>query len=247
MLALVLVLGSGSMAFAAEEQGANIAPDVQTGAEIENAVKLDTNRQNEEYFVTGNELVKLTFQKPEMRTRMTRQVDEREGAVYDQVAEMDVIVRKADISEEEKTELLSGKAAAASTHLTRSDQDYSDAGHIRLTLKVTYTKPKFSDGNSGLHLCKVTSTWARVGGTAEGVAPKTSELTWYANGEKYVNGKFSGYTGSLGTTKKYTTPTVTNVQLMPENTAMLLAMGGAEVGFDMNCSRGVTLHCGMKW
>ena len=73
----------------------------------------------------------------------------------------------------------------------------------------------------------------------EGVVPQTSSLYWTATGDIYTNGEFAKR-GKVGTTINYSTPTFSNVSMMPSNQTIDPVTAGVE--YTLNCTRGVTIY-----
>lgn len=146
------------------------------------------------------------------------------------------------ISEEEKTVF---RSRPSTGWLIRSDQAMNSMKHIRITFKVEYKDNSDQIFTDGYYLCfkSATGSWERIG-PYEGVNPETSELHWRATG-KIFNELGALRSGTLGFTRKYNTPSFTNVKMMDDGYYVDAICAGAL--YTVYCTRGISIECSLPF
>lgn len=150
--------------------------------------------------------------------------------VFERDAVVETNISKINLTDEEKANI-ENEPILRSGSLTRTDQNRDNMGTCTASLKVTYSKP-----SGRLHLCKATGS--ATTSTSEGVRAQSSNLSYNAVGDRYINGVWSDKQDS-GFSRNYSTPGFSNVQLMAESVSYDVHTAG--VSYTVYCSRGVTV------
>ncbi len=208
-----------------------------------NVKELDVFGSKDTFFLDNNDLFVIERSQPRINMQVTRNTLNQEIALC---ATTDIKAYKTTLTENEKNELSNSETITPlSGPLTSTKQEQNLMGNIRATLTVTYGRPVYG-GYQTLHLCKATGTYQNLMPPPnEGVSAQTSTLAYYATGKRFINGVQETNT-TIGYTKNYSSPTFSNVQLMPENVSMYL-YEGANVDYTLYCTRGVTIEVYMPF
>lgn len=183
---------------------------------------------NTSYYLEGDRLLKVVTDAPEA-VSMCSAIQSTDGTLTTS-AEIDIKFYESDPLTEEEIALL-----RAGT-LTASNEATNPMGNVKAKLSVNYSYP-YMNKPSLLRLISATSSYTMLI-SGEGVVPQTSSLYWNAEGDIYTNGEFTKR-GMIGTTTNYSTPTFSNVALMPSTQTIDPLVAG--VIYTLNCTRGIKI------
>ncbi|MGN1141286.1 MAG: hypothetical protein ACI4TF_08790 [Oliverpabstia sp.] len=199
---------------------------------------------NTQYYLDDNELIKVELIECEPYTNLRKQYIRPNISEYKKDKELLVKCSYMNITQKDIAVL--SNPSTRSLWLTRTDEAMNSMGNIKAKLSVVYrdTDGGFSDGTSELSLKWATGSWTRIG-AVEGVYPETSELYYNVQGTIYdANGEFVK-NGSMGKTKKFSSPTFSNVALMNGYTAKNIVAAG--VSYTIHCTRSVNITVYMQF
>lgn len=184
---------------------------------------------NTSYYLEGDRLLKVVTDAPEA-VSMCSAMQSPDGTLTTS-AEIDIKFYESDpLTEEEIALLRAGE-------LTASNEATNPMGNVRANLSVKYSYP-YMNKPALLRLISATSSYTMLI-SGEGVVPQTSSLYWNAEGDIYTNGSFTKR-GVIGNTINYSTPTFSNVAIMPSNQTIDPIVAGVE--YTLNCTRGITIY-----
>lgn len=209
----------------------------------EKAVFLCAEDRNK-YYIAGDSLIKLELVEEIPVVKQVRQNSLIKSSELIKEKNVNIKLSSTYIDEKDKNNLLNPQTRAG--WLTRTDESMNVMGNIRAKLSVVYTdnsNEELSDGYD-LTLKSATGTWSRAG-AIEGVYPQTSELYYGVTGSIYDSSGNFIKNGFEGFTKKFSTPTFTNISLMGGKSAQFVVSAG--VNYTIHCTRGVTVTVNMQF
>lgn len=217
--------------------------NVRIVANSDGIKKINVIGSKNTYFLDGNEL--FAIEASPVNANM-QPLSETDSESLNTIV-TDIKVYKTKLTKDERDALRDAAIVTPmSGPLTNTMQAQNLMGHIRATLSVSYGRPIYG-GVQTLHLCKATGTFVYlIPPSSEGVAARTSQLFYSAIGRRYINGVEENVV-QIGLTENYSTPTFSNVQLMPENTSMDLEYGLTGVIYTLYATRGVTIEVNMPF
>lgn len=241
ILGVLLIIGMSAPTYAAADGQPNGSATIST--KMVGVEQLDVVGSNDTFFLDGNDLFVIE----------TVPVEETIHHVspfsLESTKEVtaDIKVYKTTLTDEEAGALNDFNVITPmSGPLTNTKQEQNAMGNIRATLSVSFDRPIYN-GRQTLHLCKASGSFVNLMPPPnEGVKAETSQLYYFSQGKRYLNG-VEDINTTLGFTNNYTTPTFTNIQLMPENTSMVTFFGGTGVTYTLYCTRSVTIVVGMEF
>lgn len=181
------------------------------------------------YYLEGDKLLKVVTNVPKA-VSMRNAIQNADGTLTTS-AEIDIEFYESDsLTKEEIASLRAGE-------MTASSEATNPMGNVRATLSVKYSYPYMAKP-ALLRMISATSSYTMLI-AGEGVVPQTSSLYWRAEGDIYTNGEFTRR-GSISDTIDYSTPTFSNVSLMPSNQTIDPVTAGVE--YTLNCTRGITIY-----
>ncbi|MDO4490139.1 MAG: hypothetical protein Q4B85_03595 [Lachnospiraceae bacterium] len=186
---------------------------------------LISQEDNCKYFLENSKIIKLEEVKRDVENR-TIYIEEEgtQGKIVTNIVEI-AVYESARLTDREIGLLRAGE-------LVSSNQAMNSMGNVRITLSIRY-----SGTGINFRLISASSSY-EILNSGEGVIPRTSRLEWGALGDIYNNGSFFRR-GELGNLITYSTPSFSNVQLMPSGQTIDAVHAGAT--YTLYCTRGVTI------
>lgn len=191
------------------------------------SAELITSEGNVSYYISEDRLLKAVVIAP--NNFLTSPAARTSDGIMTAFAEVNVeFYESAPLSMEDILMIRSGE-------LTKYQEEVNPMGNVKAKLYVDYSWSSYSNPNL-LRLISATSDYSIL--KNEGVIPQTCSLYWNAAGDIYDEGEYSRR-GEIGDTINYTSPTFTNIQLMPESQGIDPLVAG--VNYTLYCTRGVTI------